>query len=52
MKDDLCARVRGLEGVIYRGAQEGGTPLLPFFFIMGGSAPLQILALALLFKIY
>ena len=34
--------------VISRGAQEGGAPLVKIFYHFGGSAPLIILALALL----
>ena len=39
-------------GVISRGAQGAESPLLELLFILGSSAPLKILALALLFKVY
>ena len=40
-------------GVISRGAQGGGNPLVESVDHFGeGSAPLKILALALLFKVY
>ena len=39
-------------GVVSRGAQGGGAPLLKSLIILGASAPLKILALTLLFKVY
>ena len=39
-------------GVISRGAQGVDSPLLKFFITLGAQPPLEILALALLFKIY
>ena len=34
------------------GTQGGRAPLLKLLFILGGSAPLEILALTLLFNVY
>ena len=39
-------------GVNSRGLRGAEPPLLKFLIILGGSAPLKILALALLFKVY
>ena len=48
-----CSRVDLISGVISRGAQGGGAPLVNILDHSGGAQPpLEILALALLFKVY